>query len=480
MNKYLSVFSNRRMLVTLLLGFSGGLPLALVGSTLQAWLARSAIDIATIGQFALVGYPYALKFLWAPFMDNTPLPFLGLRRGWMAVSQIGLFAATFGLATVNPAHAMPIFSLLAFLVAFFSASQDIVIDAYRTEIIEEEAELGAGASTYITGYRIATLVSGGVALGLVDHIGWRNVYILMAVVNLVGLVTILCSKEPKVTRNAEQEKKKNSSFLVPFIEFFQRSGAMEILIFVMIYKLSTLMATALTTKFLVDLGYSNTMIGAVNKGAGLIATIGGTLAGGALMAKLGLKRSLWVFGVLQATVGITFCVLSGVAGGGTQNLWLVVVVSIDNFFMGMGTAALTGFLMHVCSRRYTATHYALLTSVLAVGRVVLIAHAGTLVAWMGYNMFFLATVPLAIPGLLLLRRYDHWEASSGKIATTKLPKFDLGLMLMMIAALLLLSSDPIWKWLDMRAVGTDVALAGAFGVLAVVAVGLLRPHLKKA
>lgn len=475
MNRYLSVFTNRRMLTTLLLGFSGGLPLALVGSTLQAWLARANMDIVLIGQFALIQYPYALKFLWAPFMDNKPLPFLGLRRGWLVVTQIGLFAATWGLGTIgNPSETTALFALLAFLLAFFSASQDIVIDAFRTEIIEDEKELGAGASTYITGYRIATLISGGVALGLVDSIGWKHVYFLMATINLVGLVTVLLSKEPKVTREVKREG--SGSFTKPFIEFFQRSGAMEILIFVMIYKLSTLMATALTTKFLVDLGYSNLMIGTVNKGAGLIATIAGTLAGGALMAKLGLKRSLWVFGILQALVGLTFCVLSYLAshGGEIQNLGLVAVVSIDNFFMGMGTAALTGFLMHVCNRRYTATHYALLTSVMAVGRVVLIAHAGTLVAFMGYNWFFIATVPLAIPGLLLLRRYDYWEKSSGQVVTTRMPKFELALMGLMIASLLLLSSDPVWRFLQMKEFGAKVALVGAFGVIAVVAGGLLR------
>src|ERR1035437_5958572 len=179
MTRYLSVFTNRRMLITLLLGFSGGLPLALIGSTLQAWLANEHVDIATIGQFSLVGLPYAMKFLWAPLMDNKALPFLGLRRGWMVVCQLGLLATTLGLAFISPVSAIGLFSLMAFLVAFFSASQDIVIDAFRTEIIADERELGAGASTYITGYRIATVVSGGLALILSDHMSWTNVYILM-------------------------------------------------------------------------------------------------------------------------------------------------------------------------------------------------------------------------------------------------------------------------------------------------------------
>lgn len=467
------------MLTTILLGFSGGLPLALVGSTLQAWLARSQIDIATIGQFSLVGLPYAMKFLWAPIIDNISLPFLGHRRGWLAACQVGLFGATFALATINPSHAMGLFSAMALLLAFFSASQDIVIDAYRTEIIEDESELGAGASTYITGYRIAMLVSGGFALGLADHMSWRNVYILMAVINAIGLVTTLFSREPKVVKRKALGVK--DSVALPFIEFFQRSGAMEILIFIMVYKLSTLMATALTTKFLVDLGYTNTMIGTVNKGAGLIATILGTLSGGALMAKFGLKRSLWIFGIIQATVGITFCLLARLATGEVSHLkelWLIIIVSLDNYMMGMGTAALTGFMMNFCSRQYTATQYALLTSIMAVSRVILVAHAGTLVSWIGYDLFFISTVPLAIPGLLLLNRYDHWEAVSSKISAT-VPKFDLGLMFLLLASLICLSSDPIWRWLGHKELSNMCAVTGAVGVLIVVFVGLVRPYLLK-
>lgn len=477
MTRYLSVFTNRRMLITLLLGFSGGLPLALIGSTLQAWLANAHIDIATIGQFSLVGLPYAMKFLWAPLMDNKALPFLGLRRGWMVVCQLGLLLSTLGLAFISPVSAIGLFSLMAFLVAFFSASQDIVIDAFRTEIIVDARELGAGASTYITGYRIATVVSGGLALILSDHMSWTNVYILMAGINLVGLVTVLLSKEPQIKRKKHDAGFKNSVML-PFLEFFQRAGAMEILIFIMIYKLSTLMATSLTTKFLIDLGYSNTMIGAVNKGAGLFATILGTLSGGSLMVKFGLKRSLWTFGIIQSLVGLTFCVLARLGGGPAEykHLWLIVIVSLDNYMMGLGTAALVGFMMNFCSKQYTATQYALLTSVMAVSRVILIAHAGTLVGLMGYDWFFIATVPLAIPGLLLLNRYDHWETLSKLPAHTKIPKFDLALILLFVISLICLSSDPIWQWLGMKEQGVQTALVGAFGVVIVVLVGLLRPY----
>lgn len=478
MNRYLQVFTNGRMLTTLLLGFSGGIPLALTGSTLQAWLADAKVDIATIGQFALVGLPYAMKFLWAPFMDIQIFPFLGLRRSWMILCQAGLFLATLGLAFTDPAASISLFSLFALLVAFSSASQDIVIDAYRTEVIHDQKELGAGAGLYIAGYRIAMVVSGGLALVMADHISWQNVYIAMALVNLVGMVTILMSPEPVQNRKVSQLSLKEN-IVAPFIEFFHRHGAMEILIFIMIYKLSTLMATALTTNFLLELGYTKTLIGTVNKGFGLVATIGGTLAGGAMMINWGLKRSLWIFGIIQATVGLSFCLLAYLAIGHEhmKDFWLVMVICVDNFFMGLGTAALTGFMMNFCSKQFTATQYALLTSVMAVSRVILIAQAGTLVKLMGWNLFFIATVPLAIPGLLLLNRFDQWQLTSAANAKEKIPTFEWALIGMFVFSLIALSSDPIFQWLGLKAQGQQAVFVGAVGVVIVVAVGLLRPYL---
>lgn len=478
MTKYFAVFTNKRMLISLLFGFSSGLPLALIGSTLQGWLGDAKIDIATIGLFALVGLPYAMKFLWAPFLDNYSLPFLGRRRGWLAASQVGLFGATVGLALVDPTLGLTLFSVLAFLVAFFSASQDIVVDAYRTEIIDDKAELGAAASVYIAGYRLATVVSGGAALAMSDHLSWTTVYVLMAFINLVGLITVLFAPEPKVVRVREKLNFREG-IAQPFIEFFQRSGAMEILIFIMVYKISTLMATALTTKFLMELGYSKTMIGGVNKGAGLIATIAGTLVGGSLMLKLGLKRSLWIFGVVQALVGLTFYLLNHlvISMPDYRDLWLISVVSMDNFMMGMGTAALTGFMMNFASKQFTGTQYALLTSVMAVSRVILIAHAGTLVELMGWNWFFIMTVPLAIPGLLLLSRYDHWQTMSTAPAHSRIPRFDVALIVLFVFSLIALSSEPIWKLLEETEVGEAIRLAGAIGVVVVVFTGLARPYL---
>ena len=479
MTRYLSVFTNRRMLISLLLGFSSGLPLALIGSTLQAWLTEAQIDIATIGQFALVGLPYAMKFLWAPLLDNVRPPFLGLRRGWLAITQVGLCAATLGLAVVDPASGIAVFSFMAMLVAFFSASQDIVVDAYRTELIPDQAEVGAGAATYIAGYRLATVVSGGAAMAMADHWSWTAVYVSMAILNLIGLVTVLFAPEPAVTRRREFLGFREA-VAEPFTQFFQRRGAMEILIFIMIYKLSTLMATALTTKFLLELGYSKTMIGGTNKVAGLIATISGTLVGGSLMMRLGLKRSLWIFGVVQAAVGISFYALNHlvVSRPELKDLWLVSIVSMDNFMMGMGTAALTGFMMAFATGRFTGTQYALLTSVMAVTRVILVAHAGTLVAWMGWNWFFIATVPLAIPGLLLLARFDQWQTDTGLHA--RVPRFDLGLAGVFVLSLIALASDPIWQALGLKESGQQAVLVGAAGVVAVVVLGLARPYLGRA
>jgi PAT family beta-lactamase induction signal transducer AmpG len=484
MTKYISVFANKRMLTTLLLGFSSGLPLALTSTTLQAWLTQSKIDVATIGRFALVGLPYALKFLWAPFMDSVMPPMLGLRRGWMILSQIGLFLSTVALGMLNPAQDLTALSLVALLVAFFSASQDIVIDAYRIEILNED-EMGAGAGTYITGYRIAMVVSGGIAFVMADHMSWMAVYIAMACVNLIGMATILFSPEPRIER-----KKANYNFkkmvVSPFLEFFERTGAMEILLFIMIYKISTLMATALTTRFLIGLGYSLTMIGTTNKFAGLIATIFGTLMGGSLMTRFGLKRSLWFFGILQSLVGLTYFFLSHlvVSAPEMKDLWLILIVCVDNFMMGLGTAALTGFMMNFANRQFTGTQYALLTSVMAVSRVILIAQAGVIVEKIGWDIFFIATVPLAIPGLLMLTRYDHWQTAASKLHV-KIPPIEAAEIATFVTSLILLASGPIWSFLramtnapEFETIGTWSTVIGAWGIVAVVAAGLIRPRLQ--
>lgn len=478
MNKYLKVFANKKMLVTLLLGFSSGLPLALATSTtIQAWLTQSQINVEDIGYFALIGLPYSLKFIWAPVLDSVKPPFLGLRRGWMVISQVGLFCATMGMAYSDPAGRLDQFALMAFLVAFFSATQDTVIDAYRTEILETEKELGVGASMYVSGYRLAMVVSGGLALVMADHMPWSSVYSAMAALNLIGLVTILFSEEPKVRRSTAKIKV-SDVFGRPFLEFFQRNGAMEILLFIMTYKLSTLMATSLMTKFFLSLGYTNTAIGSTNKVFGLIFTIVGTVVGGGLMVKFGLKRSLWIFGVVQSFVGLSFCLLARLAETSMdlKEIWLILIVSLDNFTMGLGTAALTGFMMNFCNKQFTGTQYALLTSVMAVGRVILVAPAGVVVNQIGWDLFFIFTVPLAIPGLLLLLQFDHWQTAT-QYVEKRLSKGLLFQISLFLGSLFLLSSPPVWIWLGYRDISRLSGLAGAIGIALIVFLGVFKPLL---
>lgn len=474
--KYLGVFADRRMFVILLLGFSSGLPFALTGSTLQAWLSDAKLDIGTIGLFALAGLPYTCKFLWAPFLDHYALPFLGLRRGWGVVAHVGLAASIAAMAFIDPVAQLDVFAALALVVAFFSASLDIVIDAYRTEILEEKL-YGAAAGIHTAGYRIAYLVSGGATLIMADHVPWKVVYLSMAALALLGGITLLFAAEPKVPRRT-QVKGLKATVVAPFVEFFRRDSAMEILLFVMIYKLSTMMAVALTTKYLLSLEFSKTVIGSANKGAGLVATIAGTLVGGSLMVRMGLKRSLWIFGLIQSLVGLTFWALPYISAEGWREIGMFAVISIDNFMMGLGAAALMGFMMQVISKQFTGTQFALLASLTAVTRVILAAHAGTIVEHIGWGSFFLATVPLAIPGLLLLRHFDRWQAEThAPVTHTHLGAFDKGVIACFMLSLLALSSDPLWRWLNMKSVGENVVFAGAAGILAVVAAGLAKPYL---
>ena len=474
-----SVFADQRMLIVLLLGFSSGLPLALTGSTLQAWLTDGQMDVGTIGLFALVGLPYALKFVWAPFLDRYALPFLGLRRGWGIISQICLALSVASMAFIDPIAQIELCAGLCILIAFFSASLDIVVDAYRTEILDVET-YGAGAGLGTTGYRLGMLVSGGVALVLADGIiSWPQVYLLMAGLCLLGAVVLLLAPEPDIKRGASSANIRDTVVL-PFLEFFQRSGALEILLFVMIYKLSTLMATSLTTKFLLDIGYTKTLIGSTNKVAGLIATILGGLTGGAFMVKLGLKRSLWIFGLLQSIVGLTFWAMPHVAAleSGWREVGLVAVISVDNFMMGMGASAITGFMMTVCSLQFTGTQFALFTSLTAVTRVILVAQAGNIVAKIGWGNFFLGTVPLAIPGLLLLTRFDQWQKPSSTVKK-RIGVFDQITIGVFLFSLLALSSDPLWRWLGEKDLGQQVVFAGALGIVGVIAAGLLKPAFER-
>lgn len=456
MRDLVKVFVHRRMATVLLLGFCSGLPLSLTGSTLQAWMTEQGADVATIGRLALVGLPYTAKFVWSPLLDSVPPPFWGRRRGWAFLTQLVLVACTAALAFVNPTSQLELLIAVALLLAFASASQDIVVDAFRTELVTAE-EVGAAAGIYVMGYRLAMLASGALALILADHLPWRTVYLLMAALMALASLSVVFSREPERPEGAPVAGTWRERAMQPFAEFFGRAGAMEILLFVMVYKLSTMMATALTTPFLLGAGFSKTEIGTVSKVFGLIATIVGTLAGGALMTRIGTKKALWMFGVLQALAGLSFIAVSIV---GYSRPLLIVVITVENFMLGLGVAALQGFMMAVCSRQFTATQFALLSSLTAVSRVVLVSQAGVIAERIGWTWYFVVSVLCAVPGLLLLLRYDAWQSLQHHVLTWK-DKLQAGLF---VAGLGLIASEGLWSWLGHKSLAAGLAWAGAGAV----------------
>jgi PAT family beta-lactamase induction signal transducer AmpG len=408
------IYLSKRMLLMLILGFSSGMPLALTGSTLSAWMVAEGVDIKTIGVFALVGLPYAFKFVWSPLMDQFWLPFLGRRRGWILVTQLALILTISFLGFLSPSSEPLLTAFLALAIAFCSASQDIVLDAYRTELLPPE-ERGAGAGVWIMGYRIAILVSGAAALIISDHLPWRIVYIIMGLFMTVGCVATLLAPEPLLSipdrPQPASPRTLTEAVVLPFSEFFKRPGAMEILLFVILYKIGDVAAAQMTTPYILQhIGFSRTELGTIFKGFGMAATIVGTLIGGAIMSRWSLKRSLFVFGVLQGVSTFVFILLEFTG----RQIWaLGVVIGVENFCGGMGTAAYIAFMMGLCNTNFTATQYALLSSLMAVSRYITGAPTGYLAASSGWIWFFAICTISAIPALLLLLRYDRW-AVEGK------------------------------------------------------------------
>lgn len=387
-----------RMLVALLMGFSSGLPLLLTGSVLQAWLKDGGVDLTHIGLFALAGLPYTLKFLWSPLFDRYIPPLLGRRRGWLVLIQVALAAALFLLGGAQPtAGHLWLVMLAGLLVAFFSASQDIVVDAYRRESLGE-SELGLGSALYVNGYRVGMLLAGGGGLILADWLSFETMYRLMAACMLSCVAVTLLAPEPPLPEGRPQSLR--AAVVLPFRDYFARRGAWLILAFILLYKLGDTMASAMTVPFYLDLGYTKTEIGAVVKLFGFWATIAGGTLGGVWILRVGMHRALWLFGVGQMLSTLGFVVLAYLplsAGA------LATVVAVENLTAGMGTAAFVGFMAALTDRRFTATQYALLTSLMGVPRVLLAAPTGWFAQSLGWPLFFLLCVLIAIPGLMLLR-----------------------------------------------------------------------------
>jgi len=397
---------NQRMLICVFTGFTSGLPLYVLIQLVPAWLRVEGVGLAEIGFFALVGFPYTWKFLWSPVMDRYTLPFLGRRRGWMLVTQLALLASIASMGFIKPDLSIWTVAFLAAAVAFFSASQDIVLDAYRRELLPD-IELGLGNAIHVQTYRLAGLVPGSLALILADFLPWHTVFVVVAMFMGVGLIMTLVIQEaiadpspPKTMRDAVVE---------PFREFVERKGvgaAGLILAFLFLYKLGDNMATALQTPFFVDVGFSLIQIGSIAKFASLIAAIVGGLVGGVMMIKLGINRALWSFGVVQVISILGFALLSEV---GTNPWMLGTVVVLEYLGVGLGTAAFTAFIARTTNPVFAATQFALFTALTAVPRTLANAVTGVIVEQVGWTNFFLLCTVLAIPGMLLLFKVAPWN-----------------------------------------------------------------------
>jgi PAT family beta-lactamase induction signal transducer AmpG len=400
------ILFSRRMLVCAFLGFSSGMPLYVLIQLVPGWLRSNDVDLATIGLFSLVSLPYTWKFLWSPLMDRFRLPFLGRRRGWALITQVALFFSIGLLGQSDPAESLSLIVALVFAVSLFSASQDIVVDAYRRELLADD-ELGTGTSFFVNAYRLASLVPGSLAFILADNLPWPVAFWITAAFMGVGIITTLVIKE--VSDDTLAPHTLRDAVIGPFREFISRDGigsALAILAFMFLYKLGDNMATALATPFYLDMGYSLTEIGTIAKFAGLSFGIGGGILGGILMLKLSINRALWVFGFVQLITILGFVWLSQ---AGHNPAGLFAVVAAEYLGVGLGTIALTAFIARETSRAFTATQFALFTSFIAVPRTFANASTGFLIEAMGYTQFFLLCTVVAVPGMLMLFKVAPWN-----------------------------------------------------------------------
>lgn len=405
------------MLICIFTGFSSGLPLYILLNLVPAWLRTEGISLKAIGAFALIQFPYTWKFLWSPLLDRYVIPVLGRRRGWMIVTQAGLLAVIAWLGSLSPNDDLTLIVYAATLLAFLSATQDIVLDAYRRELLEEQ-ELGLGNSVHVNAYRVAGLVPGSLSLILADHLPWSAVFVVTAAFMLPGLAMALSVREPLMRIAAP--KTLRQAVVEPFREFVSRDagwqGAALILAFIFLYKLGDSMATALATPFYLDMGYSKSDIGLIAKHAGLWPSVIGGLLGGLWMVKLGINRALWVFGVAQWVTILGFAWLAQAgpypAIGAEERVALAVVIGLEALGVGLGTAAFVAFIARTTNRAYTATQFALFTSLAAVPRTFMNATTGWLVEHMGWFGFYWLCVLLAVPGMLLLFKVAPWRADT--------------------------------------------------------------------
>ena len=397
---------NRRMLICVFTGFTSGMPLYVLFQLVPGWLRTEGVGLAEIGFFALVQFPYAWKFVWSPVMDRFTLPFLGHRRGWMLVTQLLLLVSIGVMGFIRPDLNLWTVAYLSAAVAFFSASQDIVLDAYRRELLPD-VELGLGNAIHVQAYRFSGLVPGALGLILADVFDWHIVFIVIGAFMFVGIILTLVINE--AIAEPDPPKTMRAAVVEPFSEFIGRSGlgaALLVLAFLFLYKLGDNMATALQTPFFIDVGFTLTQIGAISKTAGLIAANIGTIVGGLIMVKLPINRALWVFGVVQIVSILGFALLSEIG----PNAWMLgIVVAFEYLGVGLGGAALIAFMARTTNPAFAATQLALFTALASVPRVFANAVTGVIVEHTGWTNFFLLCTTLALPGMLLLFRVAPWN-----------------------------------------------------------------------
>ena len=409
-----SALFNRRMLICVFTGLASGMPLYVLLQLVPAWLRDEGVSLTEIGLFALVGVPYTWKFLWAPLMDRWVPPFLGRRRGWMVICQVALLLLIGLLGTLRPAESTWMIAWLAAAVAFFSASQDVALDAYRREILPDE-ELGLGNAIHVQAYRISSLVPGSLSLILADILPWSTVFWITSAFMILGILMALLVTEPD--SQLPEGTGLREALVAPFAEYVHRRGwsaLLMVLAFMFLYKIGDNMATALATPFYLDMGFSMTQIGLVAKHAALWPAIFGGLLGGLIMVRLGINRALWLFGVVQVVSILGFAVL---ASNGPLVWLLALVISFEYLGVGMGTAAFTAFIARETSKTYAATQFALFTALAALPRTFANASTGFIVEQVGWVHFFLLCAILALPGMLLLLRVAPWTQAREPVTT---------------------------------------------------------------
>jgi PAT family beta-lactamase induction signal transducer AmpG len=384
------------------------MPLYLLLQLVPAWLRDSGVSLAEIGLFALVGLPYTWKFVWAPLMDRVTLP-LGLRRGWMLVTQLGLIVAIGLLGGIDPLTQTSGVATLAVVVAVLSATQDVALDAYRRELLPDE-ELGLGNSVHVQAYRISSLIPGSLSLILADSLPWPLVFWITAGFMSIGVLLSLSVTEPQ--REERRATDLRTAILEPFLEYVSRRGIKSLIValcFMVLYKLGDNMATALSTPFYLDLGFSKTEIGLVAKNAALWPSIFGGIVGGLLMLRLGINKALWIFGAVQLVSILGYAWLASLG----PVLWvLAAVIGFEYLGVGLGTAAFTAFIARESSKTFAATQFALFTALAALPRSLANATTGFMVESLGWVPFFLICTLLAIPGMVLLFWVAPWSGDS--------------------------------------------------------------------